>query len=818
MDLVLEGIRKDQEKDRKFGVRSKLPKFLRDVVVKIKSRDPEEIMALLRLRCQQMLDLHQRTTAEDALMKGQMPKHLQEVYKSKNLAFLVEMVRISCHLDEEMVSFAPRVADQLRDHLVNGVRLSGVIPRMYFWDEVEKDMKGAEEIAARAWRSFINRPKTPPADTWADNPDHIAAMHRDAEKCVQKGLWVEVERESWEAGELPFPPALAFPVEQPNKIRTCIDMRPLNRTAVVTERMRLVGPPGHLEVIQLCAAGSASGALPTVFQTKRDINEDIKSERALLAQLREEVDGAEALVRDVRPQDDREGWAFVPTQDAFDLEGYYYQWGVDTPELNTIMIPCGKENSRAKRSWRVFKSYVSLFGALGSVYIDVSFSECTMRVFSAFLEICCPIYIDDGCVFSRPQCAEPSLAAAMLFLLLVNIVVAGHKSESTRAIARLITLLGLGYQLSKDRTEISVNIPAIRRQQCGQRIARFQSDLMQGEASLDELLSIRGVFRWCAFLSVRTAGLSRGLDFWVGEWKNLIKNKAQRKKLFILLGMMSRSLLAIRPATLSIEKGRRRRWLVYGDAACENQVEMRNSRDPKDCSKYGIWIGAILFPCGEGSGPVDPIGFSLQIKQVPGWVRAVSHIGIWEALTVFVGNRVFREAVPGYSEAFVVQHVDNMGDCFALVKGSSPDLVTQAITSAWHEDLEETDSDCYVGWISTHRNAGDNFTRMQKFDAIKAAFPTLKMIPVSESMIDWSRLAGIFESYKSVRPEGSGKRKKAKREHKKRTGQTETKDNCPCASRAPPGGEGDSEAPAKRARTVRAQEGGDSGPVSKQRL
>ena len=186
---------------------------------------------------------------------------------------------------------------------------------------------------------------------------------------------------------------------------------------------------------------------------------------------------------------------------------------------------------------------------------------------------------------------------------------------------------------------------------------------------------------------------------------------------------------------------------IYSDASLEDD---------------GLWVGGIIM-IKDQEGNYTPKAFMLQIVEVPKWLTEAKpiHIGILEAIAYDLSQRLFTPWIP--DDAFVVAHVDNQGDVYSIVKGSSNCVVTHAIVIDSLSYVDVYQRQTYVAWINTARNPADNLTRLQKLQALLQAFPDTMMMKSSEKNIPWKAYEKRFKMLMSM-----GLREKKKKKKKQR--------------------------------------------------
>ncbi|CAD7922203.1 unnamed protein product [Amoebophrya sp. A25] len=216
-----------------------------------------------------------------------MQPHLQITYAGKNFAFshklLKSAVEIASTSDRGISDNADTIL-KWKDKLVAGITMEGEVEPSGFWRLLPEDKIEAQRaLAAEA----ASREKLPPEDDhWADEED-IVKLWEQKEKMQKKGLWLPMASSALThlGGAKPFPvhqPTL----ENPNKMRCCVDLRGQNRMQVVKEKMRLLGARAAIELTAACVSTSTNWKKrPLMLQTKHDVKEDVEIEKRLRSRL-----------------------------------------------------------------------------------------------------------------------------------------------------------------------------------------------------------------------------------------------------------------------------------------------------------------------------------------------------------------------------------------------------------------------------------------------------------------------------------------------------------------------------------------------------
>ena len=263
------------------------------------------------------------------------------------------------------------------------------------------------------------------------------------------------------------------------------------------------------------------------------------------------------------------------------------------------------------------------------------------------------------------------------------------------------------------------------------------------------------------------AGVVKSLDkFCVPErFTKLIVRERERAGAVTTLDLMDDYLLNPSVLSLSFASVNRPHRHVYHDASLDNLMKFWKTikeMPEADISEFNIFLGGMLF---RGSGE-PPLAFSVKITSLPSWFSLFHpHIGVFELIGAHMAQRVFRKWLQGF---FCIAHLDNIGDCFIIVKGSAKDILSQSVTSQPISETARGDG-TYWAWIGTSRNVSDDLTRMEKMSILLKAFPSTEFIDLQESDIPWSDYKTQFEKLQKISFETKAKKKQKKKNNKRKT-------------------------------------------------
>eukprot|EP00392_Amoebophrya_sp_AT5.2_P018710 g19316.t1 len=678
---------------REYGVIDPLPPYVRASISFQKENSASSLIDKNRRNARWLLKFAEKTKeANEAVMKSLKP-HPQAVYQGKNFVLRVRF------------------------------RNTGKIDPCGFWKRLPYDKIEAKKKLAASTQLEQFR-KHPAHEHWAEEP-LIETMWRQKEAMAAKGLWREAKPD--EVGCLGA--SKAFPVVQgnPPKVRTCIDYRAQNNTLVVEEKMRLLNARAAMHAIQKFLSPLRQNKLPPdVFQFRQTINADVMSEKLIREQISihkeiSAISAENASSRNVHEQacetrelqermsiSDDESFVFNPYHSKDDLEQFYYQSGSFDPKENAVWMPVPysvsdpapsdnpigppdvnatpasssssappqataqprdpvpaprpqQQGQPRKRSWQLILSLVALFGSLSSVHECVAVSECLQAIIARF-QIFGTVYIDDIHLMSRPTVAASDQEMIHLLLLLLGWRRSSAKHESMHnMIQKCLVVLGVSYTWISE-SEIVICIDA---KKIAELIALGTRLLLDAKIEMKSIERFRGLYRHCLQLS-----------------------RSQARTIIH----------------------------CYTDAALEN-LEGLNAAiasGQRDLSQFKMFIGGFLYVADD-----DQRAFRGVLTSLPPGIHKMN-IGILESLAARVAVDLWSAVMTNH---FVVLHVDNLGDVFALARNSARCDITQNLVAAFHNIQYEKSLQVYTTWICTERNAADVLTREVRAQVLSASFP-----------------------------------------------------------------------------------------------
>jgi len=144
----------------------------------------------------------------------------------------------------------------------------------------------------------------------------------------------------------------------------------------------------------------------------------------------------------------------------------------------------------------------------------------------------------------------------------------------------------------------------------------------------------------------------------------------------------------------------------------------------------------------------------LQIKCEPSWVEGKVGIAFCELVAAHLARLVFKAEMDDF---FIIHHIDNSGDCFALVKANSQNIRCATVVPTIIKSVPQGDG-CYFCWCGAHRNHSDIMTRLEKLNFLIRFFPTVKIIQTDEGVIPWDEHKSALAELESMGRVTKGKK------------------------------------------------------------
>ena len=690
--------------------------------------------------------------------------------ESATMFFLVKLARCAGHPDK-----------YLEEDLMFGLRNVGLVTPTGVWknvltdDEVNtkiENMGSYDEVQVRLRT-------TPPS--FMEKED-LERLWNEAQKMLSNGLFKEIE-----TTDLQVQPTYAFGVNQGamvlkkilgadgeisekmmhEKLRCCLDFRPLNEFSFAREKMRIPGTKELVEGIATCMYQACEPYPLVVLPGRKDVTAGIAKERSLLDTCADPFQSPEDLskfvtdmaeeFKNVNSQisaavsDPDKSAAYVPIISKKDFSGYYYQFAVRWLKYNQI----GLWNPYAAR-WVYFSAVVCLFGNLHSAYRCISFSEVFMCVLQ-WLLVPVNIYIDDSLICSKPSLAASDDCTTSLLFCLINMGMSQHKDES-HLVQKYLVALGLGYR--RYIPVICVAPPQEKIDKALSIIQKIQDSIYERKIVRKEIEKLGGLLIFLLSCSRYRPGgqfvsyiLFSASD---GGWFAMLKDSVAQGMLDYSLNMVAVVLRNLSPLQLDSKTFSKLSVLSFTDASL---------------SVHGVsYIGGVIL--------LECVGlpnqyWSMRVDdRFPGNLPVTKlSIAIFEALAYYVHVLTFKNLMSRYLN-FI--KVDNTADVYALVNCKSSCPVCHVLLARSQLLFQEFEISENTSFIASRRNLADATTadnddvgdqdRLRKLELLtRSNHFRGSRVNAAYDEINWDTIAGDLTAIRRLKVQKKKERRPAKR-------------------------------------------------------
>ncbi|CAD7977020.1 unnamed protein product, partial [Amoebophrya sp. A25] len=190
-------------------------------------------------------------------------------------------------------------------------------------------------------------------------------------------------------------------------------------------------------------------------------------------------------------------------------------------------------------------------------------------------------------------------------------------------------------------------------------------------------------FRHCASLDRLKIFIAKGVDFLADNFARCLSQTAEKNRALASIKLMVWALHHIKPLHINPTRVDKPVGHAYSDAALEdvqglNEKLKRGQFD--NLHDHKMSIGAYI------NLPQGARFFRLKLNSLPRFLAGeYMHIGILEALAVNVSTFIWAHLLRDY---FLIQHVDNLGDVFALCANSTRCPRTQKLSASIHQKIQ----------------------------------------------------------------------------------------------------------------------------------
>lgn len=490
------------------------------------------------------------------------------------------------------------------------------------------------------------------------------------------------------------------------KLRRILDWRLGNAFSPYYEKVRLYSHACLLAMLSLCLA--VIPILGPMAQSTKDAVLDLENMSQKTGRQ------AEAAIKE-NP--------FTPIIGKMDFTGWFHQFGVDAPELNSMAFW-----DYMMKKYRYFFSDVCQFGNIHSLLNAVKIAGALMFAINTRLGIICVIYIDDSIYFSKLEVAEETRALLALFYSYTGIKMSTHKDES-QLVTKALCVLGLCYTRFENKMRISP--PDNKVNKIMILIASVRSQCLQKSLTIRELEKLAGNAIYALYhQKCKTAlHIVRKLYQWTQErfFFASVKRPTRRARLLVTLDELCelmRTDIQLEVNTLT------ERLYSYTDAAGGSSGQAQ--------------LGGTLLTTSIDNVVEKIPAFTKKVK--PQWVQQMckkaeiitdESIAVYELLAVYIGLKIYGDRL--HIGASLLLLCDNVVAVYGLVKGSSNgSTLIQTLVKLILNRLARTVGEVYIAYIKSALNISDIFTRDSKLlkSTIADNFAIFEVTEVNENVMN----------------------------------------------------------------------------------
>ena len=390
---------------RAFG-RQSVPEFTQRAIEKLRLETRAETSTRIKTAMNELVNMRTLTIPKEKAFRQSQPLHVRETQRHLNHEFILEAISRTSSQDIH------NSKSTFREHLQLGVPVMEPIPKSFVLPQRQNDPDQPTTTDDQPKKQIKLRKKPP---TWMTPANQVrlweefkASPDFNPDSEITPESFLERKRE----------PVYAFGVEQGtvnadgifSKLRRILDWREGNKLNIFSERIILYSHTCIFVMITLMMA--VRTAFTPVCQYTKDLTYDTEATIKKLATRVEKI---------------LKGNPFTPMIGKLDFRKYYYQFGVRTPQDNTIGVW-----DPHRSLYRYFTSNSCQFGNLHSIYWAVRFSLALMFFLNEYLLIPCIIYIDDTIYFVPLENFEEARGLILFFYKLTSAARQFMKPGSSR--------------------------------------------------------------------------------------------------------------------------------------------------------------------------------------------------------------------------------------------------------------------------------------------------------------------------------------------------------------------------------------------------
>jgi len=277
------------------------------------------------------------------------------------------------------------------------------------------------------------------------------------------------------------------------------------------------------------------------------------------------------------------------------------------------------------------------------------------------------------------------------------------------------------------------------------------------KASALGMQQVAGLYRWRSQIDRIATFFAGNANAWCQEefFEKHIKIQYDRRNLIQILLRFETFVLENPGIRLSKKKVRTQFTHSMGDASGEfTQVQFYQKQHlgeripPLLMWEAQVWIGGFI-RVPNGVGGSTPKAWRIQVTNVPQWASdvALMHIGLFELMGVFLSLSFALAAGVNLKELIMIQHVDNLGDVYILVRAATACRLTRAMSIAFYEFCRQHDLSVYPAWLSGQLNVmADAASRVEKLPTLQKVEPEVSIFHYDESWMNqwWDRIKDVL--------------------------------------------------------------------------
>jgi len=283
-----------------------------------------------------------------------------------------------------------------------------------------------------------------------------------------------------------------------------------------------------------------------------------------------------------------------------------------------------------------------------------------------------------------------------------------------------------------------------------------------------KMLKLMGVYRWSLQLSKAATFFAGYANTWCNPdfMRKNIQVKEQRKQLLQLVLNLERKAMEFTGVHFGADLIRNEILHTFADASGEfDEVQKFQMAHPSVAvpgyivQSAAIWLGGFVRFKARKSGVVFARAWRMQIRSIPKFCTDISimHIGIFEMMAILITISYSRLIGISMENADIIQHCDNLGDVFILIRGATKCKCSRAIGMTFFDEMVKNGYGFYPAWISGKRNIlADAASRPDKLQLVKQLEPSLIVDELKEDLANewWEKTRKTLLELQMLAPGG----------------------------------------------------------------